>query len=121
VATNIAITISADMLVEGEETLGLNLSNPLWLTFATNRAFGVIVDDDFRMASPRFNVTNATLSFHSVSNRPHRVEWAPSLTPPVQWSTVPGAEMLLGHGGVLSVSDAAAGASNRFYRVLLLP
>jgi hypothetical protein len=116
--TELVISVVGDSLPEGPETFNLNLSNPLGGVFATNVVSGTILDDDFRIIVPSGN--DGTFSFVSVSNRMHRVERTFSLTPPVQWNAVPGAELLSGNGSTITVTDPAAGAPRRFYRVVLL-
>ncbi len=118
--TNITFRILGDTIPEGTEYFYITLSAPVNLLFATNRVVASIVDNDFRLLTSAAGTGD--FSFVGVSNRLHRVERAWSLSTPVDWQPVPGAEALPANGSPVNVSDpAAANAPQRYYRVLLLP
>ena len=60
--------------------------------------------------------TTATidLSFNSASNRNYRIDASPAINP-LSWSPVQ--SEVIGHGGVISVTDTNAAVSNLFYRL----
>src|SRR6185503_6576973 len=109
-----------DSNAELDEILFLNLTSPTALTFGTNSVIGLIRDDDFRATTSA--TPGAPLSFVTIANRYHRVQRTLSLTPPVEWTTVPGAEALLGNGGTVQITDpSTTNEPQRFYRIRLLP
>jgi hypothetical protein len=64
---------------------------------------------------------DALIQFQSLTGRQYRVEWAPTLCPTSTWNSV--ATNVNGTGASLEVRDpnALATASQRFYRVSVLP
>jgi hypothetical protein len=60
------------------------------------------------------------LRFTTASNQLYRVEMTSSLEPPVSWTLL--TNNVSGNGGVVSVTDPAAGSqSGRYYRIRQLP
>jgi hypothetical protein len=89
---------------------------------ATNQFVGTISDDDLRVATPIITGNDVWLSFSTSSNRNHRVERTFSLSPPIEWTPLPGAESVAGTGTPFEIIDpGGAGSPQRFYRVILLP
>ena len=119
VSTNIVVSVNGDTVAELDEVFFLNLITPVAVAFESNLVTAVIQDDDFRTILPAS--PGAPFGFVSFSNRYHRVERTFSLTPPVEWTTVPGAEALYGNGSTVEINDpSAAPAAQRFYRLRLL-
>lgn len=120
--TNLVVVINGDLLPEGNEVFFLALTNAVNAVLAAPRADGLILDDDFMATGPVISGADVAVRFLSVSNRQHRIEWTTELTPPVSWAPVPGAESVVGTGGLLEVIDSgAATVPRRFYRIRLLP
>jgi hypothetical protein len=60
------------------------------------------------------------INFTTVSGQSYRVEYKNQITDTF-WTTLPGAEMISGDGGVVQITDTtASGRSRRFYRAILL-
>ncbi len=118
----ITVGIRGDTLFESNETFFVNLSSPVNLVLATNRAIVTIRDDDFRLTSIEILRPDVRLRFNSATGQSNRVEWAATLAPGAIWSPVPGATNLPGTGTAIQVIDPnGATQQQRFYRIRRLP
>jgi len=61
------------------------------------------------------------VTFASYPGRQYRLEYTTSLSQPVTWQPVSGAENISAIGQFTAATDAGAGAAMRFYRAVLLP
>jgi hypothetical protein len=118
----VSVAVQGDTLIEGNETFLLRITSLVNALIATNQFVGTISDDDLRVATPIITGNDVWLSFSTSSNRNHRVERTFSLSPPIEWTPLPGAESVAGTGTPFEIIDpGGAGSPQRFYRVILLP
>jgi len=113
--TNKTITVAvlADTAPEGTETFRVVLSDPTNATLARSQATCTI--NELRITALAFHVD---VSFNSVNQSRYRLQ---STEDGMGWTTVPGAENVLGTGNSVTITHTNAACNpNRVYRVLLL-
>ena len=112
------VGVLGDLLFEGNETFSVTLTAPINATLARATATGTILDDEVRVSAATVSNAHVRIEFNSVTGVTYRVESSDFLPNTNAWSTVPGAALLNGSGGVLPVLDPNALAQpQRFYRV----
>ena len=105
--------VSADLPAEPDEWFSLLLSDPV--NTLIRRSIGTAWITEARILELR---VDAAVVFHSVAGQRYALERTTDL---INWSTVPGAESILGNGGSMTVYDLGAGCNGlRCYRTRLL-
>jgi len=114
----IRVPVLGDRSGETNETFLVTLGGPTEAVLGRSRGVGTIVDDEIRMAAPTLSGLDLEVRFHTVTGRSYRVERTDALTMSNVWTTVPGAALLSGTGGLVpGVDTNALTQPQRFYRV----
>jgi hypothetical protein len=110
----ITVTVMADTPPEPDEQFSVVLSNPV--NSAIRRGTGTCLITEASISEIRIDTA---IVFHTVAGRHYAVERSSDL---VTWTTVQGAEDVIGVGGAMTVHDKGVGCSGvRYYRTQLLP
>lgn len=114
----ITVVVQPDLLAEPQEIFAVNLSSPTNATIADSQGVCTIVE--LYIIGYTWSGGSAGIYWSSVAGRVYQLQRTANLTPPILWSSVPGAENIPGNPVSTSFIDSSdSGAPRRFYRVMV--